>query len=109
MLTVDNIAEFTRRGGFDCGNSAYAYCKTTCCENWCVLDVEMDDLYVDGDDLGKRVSLLRARTDPEIPCPFCGVSDWRPMLVEDLEGLPQAWVWATHSPEQGRMLRATPK
>jgi hypothetical protein len=94
VRTIDNV-EFTRRGGFDCANSAYAFCKTTCCEGWCVRDVEMDDLYIDGEDLGKRIGLLRAKGDAEIPCPLCGAVDWGLSLADDFEGLTQSWVWGT--------------
>lgn len=107
VRTIDNV-EFRRRGGFDGGNSAYAFCRTTCCEGWCVQDVEMDDLYIDGADLGKRISLLGVKGDPEVPCPFCGAGDWGLSLADDFEGLPACWLWGTRSPEEARGLGAKP-
>jgi hypothetical protein len=92
MRTIDDV-EFTRRGGRGLNGSAYAFCKTTCCGNWCVRDLELDDLYFDGQDLGKVISLLGLRGEPAIVCPFCGVRDWRPEPVDDFEGIPQSWVW----------------
>jgi hypothetical protein len=89
--------------------SNYALHKTTCCENWCALDVDVDDLYFDGTDLLKVLSLLRSTTEPEILCPFCGTRDWQIDPVDDLEDIPEAWAWGLKSPEEDRKLGAKPK
>lgn len=92
MGTIDKFA-FEHAGARGCSNSDYKLCRTTCCRAWCAEDVELSDLYVDGRDTSKVVSLLMSVGDSS-SCPFCGADPWDFKAVEDTSAVPQEWRWA---------------
>jgi hypothetical protein len=95
MGNVDTF-KFERRRKAPFISSDYEFRRTSCCDAWCVEDVELNDLYFNGADLSAAVSLLRSPDEKDIPCPLCGSETWTPRPVDDLDELPDAWRWARH-------------
>lgn len=81
---------FEKRGAHGCSNSDYLLHRTTCCGRTCVEDNELLELYVDPDDLNRRVTL---RGDV-VACPFCGSVKWNLEEILDVADIPDEWRWA---------------
>lgn len=99
-MTVGMIDKyrFESSGALGCSNSDYHLKRTTCCQGFCVEDDELSDLYVDPNDLTRRISLLRDRTERgPFPCPLCGADAWELIEVDDLADVPESWRWACSS------------
>ena len=93
MFTLEK-REFERRGARGCSNSDYQLVVLTCCERQVVEDVELSDLYLDAEDLSRRISLLGSRDERPPPCPLCGAADWRSIPVDDVASASAEWRWA---------------
>jgi hypothetical protein len=96
-VSVIDKNRFEQRGGGGCSNADYHLHQTTCCGAYCVEDDELSDLYLDGADLSRRVSLLREQLDTSLfPCPLCGTVEWDLVEVQGLADVPDEWRWACH-------------
>jgi hypothetical protein len=96
MGVIDKY-RFEKRGGVGCSNSDYHLHRTTCCGGYCIEDHELSDLYIASNDLAKRVSLLRERSDTSLfPCPLCGAVEWDLSEVRELADVPEEWRWACY-------------
>ena len=94
MSLIDK-SRFESRGGNGCGSSDYRLQRTTCCGSFAVEDVELQDLYIDPDDLRKTMMLLYdPGADAPPSCPFCNAEDWDMIEVSDPAAVPLAWQWA---------------
>jgi hypothetical protein len=92
MAIIDKY-KFEHHGGVGCSNSGYHLRRTKCCESYYVEDNELFDIYIDPNDLSKRIS------SPEwpLPCPFCGSLDWWDSFeVLDVVDIPDAWRRVCH-------------
>ncbi len=54
---VLDYAEILRRGGSNCGDEDFALCKCPHCGRVYLIEYEVDTLYLDADDLGRRESI----------------------------------------------------
>jgi hypothetical protein len=88
-----------KRFGRTHGQANYRLRTTTCCGESCVEEAELSELFLDPEDPSRKLSLLRAPSDREIPCPFCGADDWDLIDQEPLADVPQKWRWACHREE----------
>jgi hypothetical protein len=87
--------KFETRGGHGCSNSGYVLQRTTCCGSFAAEDIELQDLYIDPDDLSKSVVLTYdPRSEKPPACPFCGRSEWDMIEVTGIADVPEAWRWA---------------
>ncbi len=94
MSILDKF-KFESRGSHGCSNSQYLLQRTTCCGAFAVEDIELQDLYIDPDDLGKSVALTYDPRSEQSPrCPFCGASEWDMSEVKSTAEVPLAWRWA---------------
>ncbi len=97
--------EIFRRGSANCGDEDFALCKCPHCGRVYLIEYEVDTLYLDADDLTRRVSILNSDL-ADFRCVGCGqpfpASDWigpkapTAMRVgwEDLAASPWRWVAA---------------
>jgi hypothetical protein len=94
-MSVIDKSRFEARGGNGCSNSHYLLQRTTCCGSFAVEDIELQDLYVDPNDLRKTMMLLYDPGADSPPlCPFCKAEDWDMMEVVDVAAVRTAWQWA---------------
>jgi hypothetical protein len=106
MGNIDNVT-FERRGARGCSNSDYNLCRTTCCDSWGVEDNELSDLYLNGADTSKVISLLVA-PGQHIVCPYCGSERWALRPVTSDEAVPHEWRWALDHSFEIAMIRRDP-
>src|SRR5882757_9587436 len=66
--TAIDYAEVYRRGGHNLGDEDCALFKCPACGQIYLIDYEVDTIYIDGDDLSRRMD---ANTD-ELNCVKCG-------------------------------------
>jgi hypothetical protein len=52
-----DYAEILRRGGSNCGDEDFALCKCPHCGRIYLIEYEVDTIYLDPDDLGRRVGI----------------------------------------------------
>ncbi len=88
--------KFERHGGVGCSNSSYRLHRMSCCGSYCVEDDELSDLYLDPNDLLKKVSLLSINGATTMACPFCGSPAFEFAEVLDAAEVPDHWKWACH-------------
>jgi hypothetical protein len=94
MSVIDKI-RFEARGAAGAALSMYHLHRTVCCRRCCVEDEVLGVLYVDPQDLSKRVDLMRPVDDRSpFPCPFCGDVWWDVLEIEALSDVPAHWQWA---------------
>src|SRR4051812_1818084 len=87
--------KFEARGGHGCTNSDYRLQRTTCCGAYAAEDDELQDLYIDPNDLSKSATLLYdPRSEKPPACPFCGANEWDMIEITSAAEVPEAWGWA---------------
>ncbi len=103
--------EILRRGGANCGDEDFALCKCPHC-GWVYLaEYEVDALYLDADDLSKRISVVDCPHN--FSCTRCGgrfpeTGAWigpkappeMQVTWEDLAASPWRWVTSRTRPGQ---------
>ena len=95
MRSVLDKWKFEARGGHGCSNSDYRLQRTTCCGSFAVEDTELQDLYIDPNDLDKSVMLMYdPRSEKPPVCPFCGTNQWDMVEVTSAADVPEEWRWA---------------
>ena len=105
-MSVIDKSRFESRGGNGCGNSEYVLQRTTCCGAFAVEDTELQDLYIDPNDLRRTMMLFydpRAESPPL--CPFCHAEDWDLVEVRNASDVPMAWQWAAKRGASSTTLR----
>jgi len=95
MRSVLDKWKFEARGGHGCSNSDYRLQRTTCCGSFAVEDTELQDLYIDPNDLNKSIMLTYdPRSERPPACPFCQANDWDTVEVTSAVDVPDGWRWA---------------
>ena len=81
-----NYHEILRRGGTNGGDEDFTLFRCPTCGRIYLIDYEVDTVFLDADDLTKRVSV--PGEDDEFPCTNCGAglasrSIWAAIRMED--------------------------
>ena len=78
--------EILKRGGANGGDEDYALFRCPTCGRVYLIDYEVDTVFLDADDLAKRISI--PGSDDSFPCVSCGrpldsQSIWKALRTED--------------------------
>ncbi len=81
-----NYYEIWKRGGANGGDEDYALFRCPNCRTTYLMDYEVDTVFLDADDLARRVSI--SGSDDSFPCVSCGRpldshSIWKALRIED--------------------------
>lgn len=69
--TALDYEEIFQRGGANCGDEDFALCKCPHCDRVYLIEYEVDTLYLDGGDLGRRIDCNLGVS--RFHCEGCGV------------------------------------